>query len=108
MAVTGFDLIAHLQRQYIFSMATFGDGYLTERVLAHLRKELDEVKSNPADVMEWVDVILLAFDGAMRQGFEPADIVAAIAVKQALNERRTWPDWKTTDPTTPIEHIRES
>lgn len=101
-----FDLIAHLWRQREFSARTFGPGQRTKGVLDHIRKELAEIEADPADISEWVDVIILAFDGAWRAGWEPEDIADAILAKQIKNEKRVWPDWRTADPDKAIEHDR--
>lgn len=101
-----FDLVAHLYRQRAFSERTFGPGPRTAGVLAHISKELEEIKEKPDDVSEWVDVILLALDGAWRAGFFPEQIVQAIADKQAKNEARKWPDWRTVPADAAIEHDR--
>src|SRR5688572_4735926 len=100
-----FDLVRHLYRQREFSLKTFGPGPRTEGVLAHIRKELHEVEAKPADVFEWVDVILLALDGAWRAGHSPEVIANAIIIKQERNEGRQWPNWRMADPSGPIEHI---
>ena len=97
---------AHLARQRDWSRATFGPGTRLLGVLDHIRKELDEIEAAPHDVEEWVDVIILAFDGAWRAGWEPEQIIAAIKAKQAKNEARTWPDWRTASPDRAIEHVR--
>lgn len=102
-----FDLIAHLHRQREFSEHTFGPGTLTARVIDHIRKELNEIDAKPDDVSEWVDVILLALDGAWRAGFSPEQIAQAITAKQERNELRKWPDWRTAEPGKAIEHVRE-
>jgi hypothetical protein len=96
----------HLHRQRRFSERTFGPGARTQGVIDHIRKELTEIEADPADFMEWVDVIILAFDGAWRAGWEPEAIVQAIVEKQTRNEARQWPDWRTADPNAAIEHIR--
>lgn len=101
-----FDLVAHLQRQREFSERTFGPGARTKGVLDHIRKELNEIEADPTDISEWIDVVLLALDGAWRHGFTPEQIADALAAKQAKNEARTWPDWRTADPTKAIEHVR--
>jgi len=106
-AQIGFDLVGHLRRQRDFSLRTFGPGHRTKMVLDHIRKELDEIEADPLDLEEWVDVILLALDGAWRVGMDPEVIAAAIDRKQAKNEKRTWPDWRTADPNRAIEHIKE-
>jgi len=101
-----FDLVEHLYRQRAFSERAFGPGDRLRGVLDHIRKELIEIEAAPGDVTEWVDVILLALDGAWRAGHTPEQIAAAIEAKQTKNEGRTWPDWRTAAPGKAIEHVR--
>jgi hypothetical protein len=105
--VSGAIDAAHLANQRRWSEQTFGPGTRLFGVLDHIRKELKEIEENPTDVEEWVDVIILAFDGAWRAGWEPQEIIDAIKAKQARNEARTWPDWRTASPNEAIEHIAE-
>jgi hypothetical protein len=77
-------------------------------VIDHIRKELAEIEAAPDDLSEWVDVIILAFDGAWRAGYLPQQILDAIAAKQARNEARTWPDWRTAPADQAIEHDRSA
>lgn len=100
------NIIKHLHRQRAFSHRIFGPGARTAGVCDHIRKELKEIEAAPTDLSEWVDVILLALDGAWRAGFEPEEIAAAIETKQTKNEGRNWPDWRTSDPKKAIEHVR--
>ena len=97
---------AHLAHQREWSEATFGPGSRLHGVLDHIRKELGEIEADPTDLSEWVDVIILAFDGAWRAGWEPQEIINAIKAKQAKNEARTWPDWRTMSADQAIEHDR--
>lgn len=96
----------HLAHQREWSTQTFGPGSRTLGVLDHIRKELAEIEADPTDLAEWVDVIILAFDGAWRAGWEPQQIIDAIKAKQAKNEARKWPDWRTMSPDAAIEHDR--
>ncbi len=98
--------VAHLDRQREWSKKTFGPGPRTEGVLDHIAKELEEIRAAPEDLGEWVDVIILAFDGAWRAGHASQDIINAIVVKQARNERRVWPDWREFSENQAIEHDR--
>lgn len=100
------DLTQHLYRQRAFSERTFGPGQRTAGVIDHIRKELREIEAKPYDLSEWIDVVILAFDGAWRLGYSAAEIVAALEAKQAANEARTWPDWRTAAPDKAIEHVR--
>jgi hypothetical protein len=104
--VVSADLVSHLKRQREFSLRTFGPGTRSEAVVAHIRKELDEVLSAPGDLGEWIDIVLLALDGAWRAGWEPEEIAAGLLAKQYRNEARRWPDWRTQPAGTPIEHVR--
>lgn len=97
---------AHLEHQRDWSTATFGPGPRLKGVLDHIRKELVEIEADPTDLGEWVDVVILAFDGAWRAGWEPQQIIDAIKEKQARNELRIWPDWRTASPDHAIEHVR--
>lgn len=111
------DLEQHLLRQMAFSRATFGPGDRRQGVVDHIRKELLEVLAEDLPdgaAKEWVDVVILALDGLTRclraDGMDP-DAVARttcmmIRHKQARNEGRDWPDWRTADPTRAIEHVR--
>ncbi len=100
--------VDHLTRQMLWSRATFGPGRRTAGVIAHIRKELLEVEADPTDLREWVDVIILAFDGAWRSGHHPEQIIAAVKEKQALNEARSWPDWRECSEDQVIEHDRST
>ena len=159
----------HLERQQAASLVNLGPGERTKGVCNHIRKELSEIDAKPDDVVEYADVAILAFDGAMRAGHSPRDVsgafvwslmwglqskpcatttghlsaltdaaeaqpgvvmcwahlataafdlaaargfsrqdvMAALIEKQARNELRTWPDWRTLPPDAPIEHVKE-
>lgn len=101
-----FDFIAHLQRQREWSTETFGPGPRAQGVVDHIRKELREIEADPGDLKEWIDVVILALDGAWRSGAQPQEIIAALVAKQTKNEGRAWPDWRTADPNKAIEHDR--
>ncbi len=102
-----YDLVAHLDRQRAFSVKAFGPGARAEGISDHIRKELAEVAAAPEDLSEWIDIVLLGFDGAWRAGHSSVAIAGALAGKLAKNERRDWPDWRTADPNKAIEHNRE-
>lgn len=98
---------AHIEHQRAWSRATFGPEHLRGPLgpLAHIRKELEEIKESPYDLEEWIDVIILGLDGACRAGHEPQQIIDMIKTKQAKNEARTWPDWRNVPADQAIEHI---
>ena len=111
------DFRQQLIRQMVFSRATFGPGARTEGVLDHMMKEIEEVRASGGSPDEWVDLVILALDGLTRSIWSlnqyertadgAADIaVNAICFKQAKNERRNWPDWRTAPKDKAIEHVR--
>lgn len=104
--IDAYDLVTHLERQRTFSEKAFGPGTRAKGVVDHIKKELVEIEQNPSDLNEWIDVAMLAFDGAWRAGFDPVAIAAAFEAKLIKNENREWPDWRTADPEKAIEHVR--
>lgn len=114
------DLEQHLKRQMAFSRATFGPGERRKGVCDHILKEIkkeilaDGITADEA-ATEWVDVAILALDGLTRalvaSGVDwvsvPRIATQMIEVKQARNEQRDWPDWRTADPNKAIEHVRD-
>jgi len=101
-----FDLPAFIRRQRAWGEETFGPGERTIGITKHIAKELDEIRADPSDLEEWVDVIQLALCGAWRMGYSPEQICAAILAKQDKNEARDWPDWRTVPHDSPVEHIK--
>lgn len=104
--VKSFDIIDHLYHQMEWSEKTFGPGERSAGVVDHIRKELDEILENPTDLEEWIDVIILGFDGAWRAGYKPWQIIQCLTAKQQKNEHRDWPDWRDAEPGSAIEHIK--
>lgn len=103
-----FDLAAHLHRQREWSDRTFGPGPRAAGIVDHIRKELREIEADPGDLREWIDVAILALDGAWRSGASPEQIIDALVTKQTKNEGRVWPDWRTMPADKAIEHDRSA
>ena len=101
-----FSFFQHLQRQRAWSIKTFGPGLRTEGVVDHIRKELNEILAAPNDLEEWIDVVILALDGAWRTGATPEQIIVQLQEKQQKNEKRKWPDWRSAEQGKAIEHDR--
>lgn len=95
-----------LRRHREWSQATFGPHLQVSSTLDHIQKEVDEARLYPGDKSEWVDIIILAVDGLQRNGASDEEIMSLIEGKQAVNERRKWPDWRTADLSKAIEHVR--
>lgn len=96
-----------LDEQREWSDRTFGPGRRTEGVLKHIEKEVEEVRrTNGEDLSEWIDLIILAVDGATRAGFSGEQVTLAYHQKMRENRDRRWPDWRNFSEDEPIEHIR--
>lgn len=100
------DFMTYVTKQRNWSERTFGVAAYTdhERLTAHIKKELAEIQRSPCDCEEWIDVIILAIEGAWRMGHSPMTIASTLQLKQEKNFARQWVI--PTDPTLPIEHNR--
>lgn len=104
---TDTPLLKLLAEQISWSARTFGTGRRTKGICEHIRKELREIEAAPDDLGEWVDVMILAMDGAWRTGHTPGEIVHALAHKMQINRERVW-DMKGKTEDDAIEHRREA
>lgn len=104
-----YDALSHedIDSQREWSDHTFGPGERLGGVVAHIREELTEVEAEPGDIAEWADLLILAIDGATRQGFSGADLIAAYHDKMLTNRMRQWPDWRDFSEDEPINHVRD-
>ena len=102
-----YDLHDHLDRQWEHAQRAFGPRVDVARNIAHIRKELREIEHEPDSLEEWMDVALLAFDGALRaSGGDVGAVVSALDGKLEKNRARRWPDWRTVPPGAPIHHLK--
>lgn len=93
----------------MWSRQTFGPGDRYKGVIKHIRKELEEIEEKPDDLEEWVDVVLLAMDGAWRSaGADGLDFVQMMTYKDQKNRQRSWPDWRTLERDAVSEHIKQA
>ena len=72
--------------------------------LAHLDLEVAELRLNPDNLEEAIDVIFLALQVAGTAGHTSDDVVLALWRKLRRNRTRTWV--YTGDPNIPVEHDR--
>ncbi|MDQ7734673.1 DUF550 domain-containing protein [Halomonas sp. SpR1] len=96
-----------VKRQMEFSSERFGPGARLKGIIDHIRKELIEVEQSGGELEEWVDVVLLALDGAWRAGNNPYQVAGAVHQKIEKNIKRSWPDWLKADTDKAIEHVKE-
>jgi Protein of unknown function (DUF550) len=101
------ELAQYLEQQEEWSSVTFGNGVRTLGVTGHIRKELEEIEASPHDVMEWVDVIILAMDGYWRAGGNPDRLMKLLQIKQYQNMQRKWP-FPPPPEDQPSEHTQEA
>lgn len=97
-----------IRRQSEWSIRTFGPGDRLYGVVEHIKKELKEIEDTLGkDPKEWIDVMILAVDGAQRSGFSPGNILRTYLAKMEENYKRQWPDWRDFSENQAIEHIRD-
>ena len=105
------NLESFIEKQRDWSIKTFGPISRPGRcdgIIEHIYEELQEIKDNPKDLTEWIDLILLALDGANVNGFTPKQIIKCLEQKQQENIfEREWPDWKFKKPGEHINHVRK-
>ena len=95
-----------LRRHIKWSKKTFGAGPRTEGVIKHIVSELKEIRADPTYPLdEWVDVLILGFDGAWRAGYGPKEIIKALQLKQKINFKREWPEIQEQDVA--VFHIKK-
>lgn len=102
----GTTIYEYICKQMDWSERTFGSPKFedSERLCRHIEKELKEIRLKPYDCEEWADVIILALEGAWRNGHSPLTIAWTLQHKQEKNFARQWNI--PADPLTPIEHCR--
>lgn len=110
------DLTQWLETQIAWSRKTFGTEPRLEGILKHIEKEIVEVRKDPTDAKEWIDIAILALDGAWRakQAHYVSQIeakVIATLVTETLQAKslenmfvRSWPPPGAADQ--PVEHVR--
>lgn len=94
----------YLERQKEWSLKAFGPGARVGGITKHIEKEVVEVRAAPADLDEWIDIAILALDGAWRAGYSPAECCMALERIQMRNFARAY--HAPTSPDEPTEHIR--
>ena len=98
-------LRAFMVDQIKWSSRTFGPSPRTEGILKHIAKELEEVRADPWDLSEWLDIVILGLDGYWRHGGLARTIMRDLNAKAAINRGRTYAVPASDDE--PCEHIRE-
>ena len=98
-----FNLAYYINRQREWSKKTFGPGKRTMGISKHIQYELLEVQAEPNNPREWIDIVILALDGAWRAGAEPDVITELLKEKQKINFNREFPYPKSENHVS--EHI---
>ncbi len=104
------NLAGYVAAQREWSEKTFGPGERSG-VIDHIKKEIKEVEQSTSPeerLKEFIDIAILALDGAWRTGATPEEVERALLDKQCVNiYERTWPDWRTIPENMAIEHVRD-
>lgn len=108
----GLAMLSFFEKQRDWSYETFGPPSFKgpKGPLAHLKKEAEEAREEvdpEKRKVEIVDCLFLVFDAAHRSGMSYVDLIRGAFAKLEVNKKRTWPDWRGTNPDNPIEHVRD-
>lgn len=76
--MNNFSLHDYLRAHNAWSARTFGTDRKPMSIIKHLRKELEELQQKPDDILEYVDIIILAADGAFLCQYTPNQVVEAL------------------------------
>lgn len=107
MSDSHFDFAAFVDAKAKWSRDTFGPQSIVG-LRKHIDKELAEIDAKPGDLIEWVDLVLLAIDGVTKHaGATGAEFVRALVEKMDRNRARQWPDWRALGPDEAREHVRD-
>jgi hypothetical protein len=98
------DFIEFCVRHKLWSRQVAGEGLRTEALTRHIEKECAELRANPDDRMEAVDIIILGMELYFRQPFTSTPrLVQDLLLKMGKIERRNWPKVAEGQP---MEHQR--
>ena len=81
-----FDFVAFLDELLAWSLDKFGTGTMETLFMQRIRRAAAKVTADDKSLDEWVDVILLALDGAMRCGDHGAAVIDAEFHQHALED----------------------
>ena len=72
-----------------WSDITFDKGR-QQAMLNHLEEEVDELKKDPNDILEYADCLLLLVDSARYSGYTFSDLIEGMKKKLEINKERKW------------------
>jgi hypothetical protein len=89
-----------------WSQKEFGDDNKRDWTgpLAHLEREIVEIKAAPSDEEEWADGFLLLLDAARRAGLSASALLQAAEQKLLINIKRRWQEPNEDGS---VEHVRD-
>ena len=79
-----------VDRHYAWARATFPDETVNEKLI-HLRKEVEEVRTDPTDIMEYADCAMLLLHSLKLSGFTVHQLTVAMEEKFIRVQKiKTW------------------
>jgi hypothetical protein len=111
-------MVSVLASQITWSAKTFGTEARKEGLLRHIERECNEVRTAESggsnELSEWIDIVMLALDGAWRREWSSTfyttneavaeEVVTALLAKMAVNQAREWPAPGVPEDQ-PVEHV---
>lgn len=88
-----------------WSRDTFGPTPRTVGITKHIEKECEEIRAVPHDREEWIDILILAWDGYWRAGGSTQGLTEDLRQKVLKIFQRRYPPGPYSDDEL-IEHVR--
>jgi dATP/dGTP diphosphohydrolase len=88
-----------------WSDETFGSHERRLGMIAHLKRECDELAEDPGDIKEMADCFLLLLDIAAHGGYSVADLMKAASAKFTECKKRKWGSVQEDGS---VEHIKDN
>lgn len=83
---------------------TFGPNVSQDAIIAHLKKEVEELAQYPDSAYEYADCMILLLDAAKRVGISASFLLECCKDKLEINRKRKW---GPPDKDGVIEHIKD-
>ena len=87
-----------------WSDSEFGKRNSAIGCLNHLLEEVEEIKNDPSDIVEFADAYMLLSDSARISGFTMSQVHDAVLDKLEINKKR---EWKLDVESGLIKHVKE-
>lgn len=83
-----------------------GDVKYPKKTIREVETAIDTVSDEPEHHAFWAGMVASAVGGYVGAGGKMTELLDMFFAKQEKNSLRNWPEWRGSDPTKAIEHVR--